>query len=102
MSHHLRRMVMFDLVKLCGMHICYQCLDEIEDIADFSIEHKIPWLDSENPRELFFDLDNIAFSHVRCNTNAARRYKGPRPATKYHTRNTGSTPVAPRTNSIVV
>jgi recombinational DNA repair protein RecR len=28
---------------------------------------------SEDPVKLFFDLDNIAFSHLRCNVSAAKR-----------------------------
>lgn len=42
---------------------------------NLSIEHKIPWLNSENPQGLFFDLQNIAFSHLSCNVGAARRAK---------------------------
>ena len=42
--------------------------------ARLSIEHKIPWLDSDNPKELFFNLEkNIAFSHLSCNISAARQ-----------------------------
>ena len=78
LMHHLRKSIMFDLCVQAGQNLCYQCYEPIEDIAEFSIEHKIPWLDSETPRELFFDLDNIAFSHLLCNTTAARRYKGPK------------------------
>jgi len=39
----------------------------------FSIEHVIPWLDSEDPVKLFFDLDNISFSHLKCNVEDARK-----------------------------
>jgi len=39
----------------------------------FSIEHKIPWLDSSDPVGLYFDLNNISFSHHSCNVRAARR-----------------------------
>jgi hypothetical protein len=69
----LRKMIMFDLVKKCGMDNCFQCGEKIDNIANFSIEHKIPWLHSENPIELFYGLDNIAFSHTLCNTTAGRR-----------------------------
>lgn len=51
---------------------CYHCGKEITR-QDFSIEHKIPWLDSENPVELFFNLDNISFSHLSCNISKARK-----------------------------
>jgi hypothetical protein len=72
-SHILRKSIIFNLAKKCGMSNCYQCGEEINDINNFSIEHKEPWLDSENPEELFFDINNIAFSHHSCNISAARR-----------------------------
>jgi hypothetical protein len=51
---------------------CFQCSGALTR-ENFSIEHKVPWLHSENPRGLFFDLDNISFSHLSCNYGAARR-----------------------------
>ena len=33
----------------------------------FSIEHITPWLDSDDPVGLYFDLGNISYSHLRCN-----------------------------------
>ena len=61
------------MAKKLGLDTCHQCGDKIENIDNFSIEHKKPWLDSNDPLGLFFDLDNIGFSHLRCNSNAARR-----------------------------
>lgn len=69
----LRKNVMFSLIKLCGVDVCFQCGESIDSPDDLSIEHKVPWLDSESPVELFFDLTNIAFSHLKCNAGAARR-----------------------------
>lgn len=43
------------------------------DRDTFSIEHKEAWLDSEDPVGMYFDLDNISFSHHSCNVRAARR-----------------------------
>jgi len=68
----LRKSILFNLVQKCNLDICYRCNKKIENIRDLSIEHKIPWLDSKNPVELFFDLDNVAFSHLKCNK---KRYK---------------------------
>lgn len=51
---------------------CHQCGGGLQR-GDFSIEHKTPWLDSADPIAMFFDLDNIAFSHLGCNAGAARR-----------------------------
>jgi len=69
----LRKSIMFNLIKQCGHDICFQCKKTIEKEEDLSIEHKIPWLDSEKPKELFFDLDNISFSHLKCNIAQARQ-----------------------------
>jgi len=72
-QHRLRRMILFKLVQDVNKDICHQCKQKIDNIEDFSIEHIIPWLDSENPKELFFDLNNIAFSHLSCNSRACRK-----------------------------
>lgn len=71
-SNRLRKSIIFNLLKKANLNYCFQCGGEIEDIADLSIEHKIPYLDSEDPVGLFFDLDNIAFSHLKCNVDARR------------------------------
>ena len=70
--HKLRKAIMFQMIQKVGLDICFQCGKRIETVDELSIEHKIPWLDSENPVELFFDLDNIAFSHLTCNIRAGR------------------------------
>ena len=67
----LRKMVLFRLLKQFGLDTCFHCSSPIETVDDLSMEHKVPWLD--NDPELFWDLDNIAFSHVSCNYSAASR-----------------------------
>lgn len=54
---------------------CYHCHEYIGDINKLSIEHKKPWLDSDI--SLFWDLDNIAFSHLSCNSLKSRRHTKP-------------------------
>ena len=71
-QNRLRKMILFELLQKTGLNICFQCGKNIETIEELSIEHKIPWLDSDNPKELFFDLENIAFSHLSCNCKAAK------------------------------
>tara|TARA_R100000781_G_scaffold114791_1_gene86955 strand:- start:842 stop:1246 length:405 start_codon:yes stop_codon:yes gene_type:complete len=71
-SHRLKKSVLFSFAKKLGLNWCYQCGAEIKDIDRFTLEHKTPWLDSGTPKELFFDLDNIAFSHASCNYAASR------------------------------
>ena len=79
-SHRLRKMILFKLLQEADLNWCYRCGKKIEKIKDLSIEHKIPWLDSEKPKELFFDLKNVAFSHLSCNCafgNSNNPYKHP-------------------------
>lgn len=74
-SHKLRKSIIFNLLKKNNENFCFQCGAEIETEKELSIEHKVPYLDSENPVDLFFDLNNIAFSHLNCNIKAARQTK---------------------------
>ena len=81
-SNRLKKHLMYTLAVKLDMHWCYQCGAEIESSKDMSIEHKTPWLHSEDPKGLFFDIDNIAFSHKSCNYRAARLGKAkPCPST---------------------
>ena len=70
----LRKNIMFDMMARLGEDVCFQCGKRIESVDDLSIEHKVAWLDN-NP-DLFWSLDNIAFSHLSCNS-LARRRNGP-------------------------
>jgi hypothetical protein len=74
-QHQLRKMIMFDLVQKANLDNCFRCGNKVA-IENFSIEHKENWLHSEVPKELFFDLNNIAFSHILCNSIARRSVKG--------------------------
>jgi len=71
-SNRLKKNLLFEFAKRLDMHWCYQCGAEIKDCDDFTVEHKTPWLHSEDPKGLFFDIDNIAFSHKSCNYSASR------------------------------
>lgn len=70
-SYRLERIILFQLVRDGGKDICFRCGEQIGSWQDFSIEHKVAWLD-QDPK-MFWDLDNIAFSHKSCNSRAARR-----------------------------
>ena len=70
-SHRLKVDILFKFVIEAG-NKCFQCNKTLTR-QDFSIEHKIPWLDSDDPIKLYFDLDNIAYSHQSCNFSAARK-----------------------------
>ena len=73
-NSRLRKMIIFNLLVRHNENICFQCGEVIENIDDLSIEHKKPWLGRD--KSLFWDLDNIAFSHLRCNTHAHKVSKG--------------------------
>ena len=74
-AQRLRKILLYDLAKKLNFHKCYRCNNYIENIEDFSIDHKVPYLYSDNPSKLFFDLNNIAFSHIKCNCKEARKSK---------------------------
>ena len=64
-QNRLSRMILFDLIVKLKKDICYVCKYGIIDYTDFSIEHIKPW-ESRNPL-LFWDMENITFSHKWCN-----------------------------------
>ena len=65
--NRLRKMVLWKYVVLVGDDVCFRCGERIESIRQLSIEHKESWMGSEDPLDAFFDLDNVAFSHLSCN-----------------------------------
>tara|TARA_R100001377_G_scaffold32999_1_gene17996 strand:+ start:451 stop:837 length:387 start_codon:yes stop_codon:yes gene_type:complete len=71
-SSRLKKELLYSLAKKLKINWCYQCGNEIETAKRITVEHKTPWLDSSDPAKLFFDLNNIAFSHSSCNYSAAR------------------------------
>ena len=70
-THRLRKAIMFQMVKRLGEDICSRCGEKIENIDDLSIEHLRAWQLAEDPVIAFFDLNNVAFSHLRCNIKAS-------------------------------
>ena len=70
-SYRLRKVIFFKLLQETGKDTCFRCGLKIESEKELSLDHKIPWLD--NSPELFWDIDNVAFSHGYCNVRAARR-----------------------------
>lgn len=65
-SGRLVKDILWDLIVKTDQHFCCKCQKEMTR-QTFSIEHLVPWLDSENPLSLYFDLENISFSHLSCN-----------------------------------
>lgn len=69
------KMLLFKLLKEFKIDRCYRCTEVIESIGDLSIEHEVSWQLATNPRETYFDLDNVSFSHLTCNSGAHNREK---------------------------
>ena len=61
----LRQLVMFSLPQRHEENVCFKCGKIILTAEDLTLEHKETWLDGGSA--LFWDLNNIAFSHKRCN-----------------------------------
>lgn len=72
-GHRLRTDILYSFVIRYVSPYCYRC-GKLLSRDTFSVEHTTPWLDSSDPRKTFFDLDNIAFSHLACNSAARRVY----------------------------
>ncbi len=68
-SNRLRKMVLFQLAQRLGLDHCYRCGELIESAENLSIDHMEDWL-GQDPT-LFWDLDNVAFSHRKCNSMAS-------------------------------
>lgn len=66
-SHKLQRSIIFSLLRETGRDTCFRCKADLTEDS-FSIDHAENWLDSEDPRGLFFDVKNIDFSCKLCNT----------------------------------
>lgn len=73
-SNRLVKDILFKLICDSGRNKCFHCGEEM-DRDTYSIEHKVPWIDSDDPVKLYFDMDNISFSHLSCNSSKARRPK---------------------------
>lgn len=75
-NYRLHRRILFDLLRKVGENYCFRCREEIESVHVLSIEHKKNWLDVDS--ELFWAMDNIAFSHRDCNSGyTSNRIKSP-------------------------
>lgn len=70
-SSRLRKLILFDLLVRHKENICYHCGLPISTAEELSTEHKKPWQGQDT--SLFWNLDNIGFSHLSCNVGAARR-----------------------------
>lgn len=63
--HRLRKNIIFSMMKRLGEDACFKCSLPIDTVDEMSMEHKQPWLNRDVA--LFWDLDNLAWSHLACN-----------------------------------
>lgn len=70
-KNKLNKKIMFFFIKKYYPD-CYRCGAEMTS-ENWTYENKIPWLYSEDPLGYFFDLENIAFSHEKCNYGDSRK-----------------------------
>ena len=66
-ANKLKKMLLFKFAQELGYDQCFVCKKPIEVVDDLSIEHKDPWFNRPGGTEKFWDLSNIAFSHLSCN-----------------------------------
>jgi hypothetical protein len=80
-NQRLFKMMVWKMATKCGMDKCSHCKQRIEEPENLSLEHIVPWRGIEGRParpELFWDLDNIAFSHIWCNAGTPTRGQGNR------------------------
>lgn len=80
-ANRLRKMVLFSVLRQFGLNICFRCNRAIDTERDLSLEHKTPWQSAPDPVAMFFEIANIAYSHLSCNSGA-----GVRPSKLYASR----------------
>ena len=69
-NNKLKKSIIFELATRLKMTACMRCGSTINSIDDMSIDHIHAWQSSPYPKVAFFDLTNIAFSHLSCNISA--------------------------------
>lgn len=91
----LHKMLLFKFAQKCSEDICFRCGKKIESAEEVSLDHKVGWRHEINAKELFWDINNLALSHLRCNISIQRRqrfvtarsgYKGVYPAPRRQAR----------------
>lgn len=61
----LRKNILFHQLKKHNENVCFRCQKQIITADELSVDHIEPW--ESLSVELFWSLENIAFSHRKCN-----------------------------------
>jgi hypothetical protein len=69
----LMRMIIFDYARKDGTLKCFRCGKEILSYEDTTIDHIKDWRNVDPV--LFWDLENISYSHYSCNVKGNRKGK---------------------------
>lgn len=69
-SNRLARLMLFSLLVKHRENVCHRCGGVIASIGELSLDHKQAWLHVDVG--LFWDTDNVAFSHRCCNSSHRR------------------------------
>lgn len=72
MNRRLFNNIIFDLASKLNLTTCHRCKNQIKCVDEMSLDHKINWCwaEDKDKSELFYDVNNIAFSHQTCNYSA--------------------------------
>jgi hypothetical protein len=74
-ANRLRKALLFKYIQRAEEDICWRCGQIINSADTLSIDHVVRWFNSEDPVGLFFDLENVRFSHCGCNSGAGPHSK---------------------------
>lgn len=69
-QRRLMKQKLFQILQRIDENNCYRCGKKILSVDELSFDHILPWYTSDVPRETYFDLANVTFSHLRCNAEA--------------------------------
>src|ERR1700681_3132346 len=72
-TRKLRNLVLLNLLVLSGRNSCFRCHELMTENRPPTIDHEEAWRSAEDPISRFFDLENIQFSHLGCNSRASDR-----------------------------
>jgi hypothetical protein len=70
-GNRLRKLIMFYLLERHGENVCFKCKRLIETAEELSIEHIRSW--QLGGPQLFWEMSNIAFSHLKCNRQSVSK-----------------------------
>jgi hypothetical protein len=71
----LQKQIIVAWARRLGLASCFRC-GGLVTVETLSFDHKASWMRSPDPLGFYFDIENIALSHLRCNASAAYSAKG--------------------------